>query len=230
MQMSYRAAIACAALAAGVPFAALRVLATPEVSATRAASAPRTEGEDLYRRGLYPEAIAWWTDQASKGDAGAARHLGVEYMDGKGNVVERDYEKARTYHLQAAQAGDARSMFDLGTLFEHGLGVPSDLVEAARWYEWSAKYGFPQGQYNLATMLETGDAGRKDEVEAYMYYILAAAQGMGGLPPLNPRTHRIAADGDSPMQQLARRLSRAQISEAKARASAFKAMSGPMPA
>jgi len=230
MQISYRAAIACAVLAAVVPFAVLRVLATPEVSATRAAAEPRTEGEDLYRRGLYPEAIEWWTDHAANGDAGAARHLGVEYMDGKGNVVERDYEKARKYHLQAAQSGDRRSMFDLGTIFEHGLGVPSDLVEAARWYEWSAKYGFAQGQYNLATMLETGDAGRKDEIEAYMYYLLAAAQGMGGLPPLDPRTNRIAAEGDSPMQQLARRLSRAQIAQADARAKAFKALSGPMPA
>lgn len=227
MQISYRAAILGAALAAAVPFGVLRVLATPEVSATAAAA--RTEGEDLYRRGYYSEAIALWTEQAAKGDAGAARHLGVEYMDGKANVVQRDYERARAYHLQAAQAGDARSMFDLGTIFEHGLGVTADLIEAARWYEWSAKYGLAQGQYNLATMLETGDAGRKDETEAYKYYLLAAAQGMGGLPPLDPRTNRIAADGDSPMQQLARRLSRAQIGEASARAKAFNAMSGPIP-
>jgi len=55
-----------------------------------------------------------------KGDAGAARHLGVEYMDGKKNVVERDFEKARKFHLQAAQGGDARSMFDLGTIYEQG--------------------------------------------------------------------------------------------------------------
>jgi TPR repeat protein len=191
-------------------------------------SPQRTEGEDLYRRGLYPEAIALWTDQAAKGDAGAARHLGVEYMDGKGNVVQRDYEKARTYHMQAARAGDPRSMFDLGTMYEHALGVEQNIAESARWYEWSAKYGFPQGQYNFATMLEMGDGGRKDEVEAYMYYMLAAAGGVGGLP-YDGKSRQFTSQGDNPMQQLGRRLTPAQVSDATTRAKAFRTMRGPMP-
>jgi uncharacterized protein len=190
--------------------------------------APRSEGEDLYRRGLYPEAIAWWTEQAAKGDAQAARRLGVEYMDGKGNVVERDYEKARKYHLQAAKAGEARSMMDLGTIYEQGLGVPADLIEAARWYEWSAKYGHGPAQYNIATMLETGEGGRKDEVEAYMYYLLAVENGMGGLP-FDEKKKAFSSSGISPREALERRLTPAQRADGKARAKAFKPLSGPMP-
>jgi len=196
---------------------------------TPAAAQQRSEGEDLYRRGYYPEALAWWTVHAAKGDVESARRLGVEYMDGKRGVVERDYEKARQYHLQAARGGDARSMFDLGTIHEHGLGLASDLLEGARWYEWSAKYGFAQGQYNFATMIETGDAGRKDEVEAYMYYLLAAHQGVGGLPPLDPKTGRLSLDGDTPIQQLGRRLLPAQVADATARAKVFKPLFGAMP-
>jgi TPR repeat protein len=223
MKVTLRALVAAAAIAGAVPFGVLAVLATPDVTTEK-----RSEGEDLYHRGLYPEAIAWWTEHAAQGDTESARRLGVEDMDGKGNVVERDYDKARTYHMQAARAGDPRSMFDLGTIYEHGLGVQSDLAEAAHWYEWSAKYGFPQGQYNFATMLELGDGGRKDEVEAYMYYYLAALHGVGSLP-YDSKKQQFAAEGENPMQQLGHRLSRAQIADAKARAKAFKPLSGPMP-
>ena len=225
MTVSVRAVVVCAAFAAVAFFGAVRVMATDVPSP---AMVPRTEGEDLYRRGYYPEAIAWWEEQAAKGDARAARHLGVEYMDGKIDVVHQDYEKARRYHLQAAQAGDAYSMMDLGAIFEHGLGVASDLAEAARWYGWSAKYGYGPGQYNFATMLETGDGGLKDEIEAYKFYLLATAQGVGGVP-FDLKTNRISSDGESPIQQLKRRLTPAQLQAATARAKAFKALSGPLP-
>ena len=225
MSISVRALILCALIGAALPFGLMAMAETPpDQSSMRG----RTEGEDLYRRGLYAEAIAWWTEQADKGDAGAARHLGVEYMDGKGNVVQRDYEKARRYHMQAAKAGDARSMMDLGTIYEHGLGVTSDLIEGARWYEWSAKYGHGPAQYNIATMLESGEAGRQELIEAYKYYLLATAQGMTGLP-YDSNSRRFDADGPTPLQALESRLAPAQRAEGKARAKAFKAMSGPLP-
>ncbi len=225
MSISVRAIVFCAVLGAAVPFG---LIATAEMQQNQSIAGGRTEGEDLYRRGLYSEAIAWWTEQAEKGDASAARHLGVEYMDGKGNVVQRDYEKSRKYHTQAAKAGEARSMMDLGTIYEHGLGVPSDLTEGARWYEWSAKYGHAAAQYNIATMLETGEAGRQDVIEAYKYYLLATAQGMSGLP-YDSKVQRFAADGPTPLQALESRLAPAQKVEGKARAKVFKAMSGPLP-
>lgn len=215
-------------LAVLAALAASAMFSTIAATATGPAPSVRSEGEDLYRRGHYAEAIAWWTEQAAKGDVESARRLGVEYMDGKGGVVERDYEKARKYHLQAAMGGDRRSMMDLGTIHEHGLGIDASLIEAARWYEWSAKYGHGPGQYNFATMLETGDAGRQDVVEAYMYYVLAAAQGVGGIG-YDAKTNRVLSADESPMGQLGRRLSPAQLADAKARARAFKVMSGPLP-
>lgn len=216
-----------AAIGAAVPLAVFGVAAVAETPPAQ--SITRSEGEDLYRRGHYAEAIAWWTEQAAKGDIEAARRLGVEYMDGKGGVVERDYEKARQYHLQAAMGGERRSMMDLGTIHEHGLGVTADLIEAARWYEWSGKYGYGPGQYNIATLLETGDAGRKDEIEAYKYYLLAAAQGVGGIG-YDARSNRVLSADETPIGLLERRLTPAQIAEAKARVRAFKAMAGPLPA
>jgi len=195
--------------------------------AVAAEQAQRSEGEELYRRGQYPEAIAWWTEHAAQGDIESARRLGIEYMDGKYGVVQRDYEKARKYHLQAAMGGERRSMMDLGTIHENGMGVPEDLIEAARWYEWSAKYGFGPAQYNFALMLESGEAGRTDVVEAYMWYERAAIYSAEILPETKGNLDNPPAD--SAMGMLAKRLTPAQRAEARARAKKFVALSGPLP-
>ena len=212
-----------AIVAAATPIAAVKITALAE----QTSPAPRTEGEELYRRGLYAEAVAWWTERAAQGDIEAARRLGVEYMDGKRGVVERDFEKARKYHLQAAMAGEPRSMLDLGTIYENGYGVPESLTEAARWYMWGAKYGFGPAQYNTGLMFESGDGGRQDLVEAYMWYILAAIEGFKRLPEAKFDLNRPPID--NPMGQLYPKLTPAQRAEAMNRAKAFKPLSGPLP-
>lgn len=203
--------------------AALQVAAAADQPAPQ-----RSEGEAMYRQGQYPEAMAWWTEHAAQGDIESARRLGIEYMDGKWGVVERDFAKARQYHLQAAMGGERRSMMDLGTIHENGLGVPQDLVEAARWFEWSAKYGFAPAQNNIATLLETGEGGRKDEIEAYKYYILAALDAAATLKL--PKPNLDAPPADSAMGMLARKLTQAQRNEAKDRAKKFVPLKGPLPA
>ncbi len=223
--MSTLARLAFAAIvAASVPFAANTIV----VAAEQAAPAARTEGEDLYRRGLYPEALAWWTARAASGDVEAARRLGVEYMDGKRGVIDRDFAKARQYHLQAAMGGERRSMMDLGTIYDNGYGVPENLIEAARWYLWGAKYGHGPAMYNTALMLETGDAGRTDVVESYMWYILGATEGFKMLP--ETKFDIMKPPADSAMGTLHVKLTPAQRAEAHARAKTFKPQSGPLPA
>ena len=200
----------------------------PSTGALPVVSVRQTDpGQEYYREGRYDLAIAFWTKAAAAGDALAAHQLGVEYMDGKPWVVPRDYDKARKYHLQAAAAGDPRSMFDIGSMYEFGLGVTSDLKQAAVWYGHAGDYGFAEGQYNLATMLESGEAGRKDEVEAYKYYLLAAAGGFTGAPYDNQRL-RINRDAPTPGELLGRRLTPAQVHDARTRAGAFKVLSGPL--
>lgn len=211
-----------------VAVAASCCAALPVHAATEQAAPQWSEGETLYRQGNYAEAIAWWTERAAQGDIESARRLGIEYMDGKYGVVQRDFVKARKYHLQAAMGGERRSMMDLGTIHESGFGVPEDLVEAARWFEWSAKYGFAPAQNNIATLLETGEGGRKDEVEAYMYYILAALDAAATLKLEPPNLDMPPAD--SAMGQLARRLTPAQRAEARGRAKTFVPLKGPLPA
>lgn len=184
-------------------------------------------GEDHYRMGRYPEAIAYWTEAAAKGNAYAAHRLGVEYMDGKPGVVTRDYEKARTYHTQAAKLGFALSMFDLGSINEFGFGVEKNLPVAARWYRHAAEYGLAQGQYNFATMLESGDGVTADVVEALKFYILAARNGFAGVP-FDARSNQIDQMRATPLETLRGRLSKEQAEEALSRADKFVAATGPL--
>jgi TPR repeat protein len=184
-------------------------------------------GQELYRQGRYDQAIAFWTKAADMGDALAAHQLAVEYMDGKPMVVQRDYDKARKYHLQAAQAGDPRSMFDLGSMYEFGMGVPVDLRQAAVWYKHAAEYGHPQGAYNLGTMLESGEAGQQDLVEAYKFYKLAADGGFDGVPYDNNRL-RIDRNAPTALELISRKMTSAQIEDGKSRAKAFKILTGPL--
>jgi hypothetical protein len=186
----------------------------------------RSEGEQLFQQGHYPEAMAWWTEHAAQGDIESARRLGMQYMDGLPWVTQRDYAKARQYHLQAAMGGERRSMMDLGTIAENGLGMTTDIKEAARWYEWSAKYGYAPAQQNFATLLETGEGGRKDEVEALMYFMLVAidsAKSLGNKPNIDK------PDPESEIGHLAPLLTPAQRAEAKARALKFVPLTGPLP-
>jgi TPR repeat protein len=188
---------------------------------------PKDPGEVHFRHGRYPEAIAYWTDRAAKGDAYAAYRLGVEYMDAKPGVVQRDYVRAMQYHRQAAVAGIPLSMFDVGSMFEYGQGVNRDLAQSASWYGHSARYGLAQGQYNFATMLEAGEGVAVDEIEALKFFVLAARGGFTGVPYDN-RKLLIDRDAPTPVQLLERKLSREQIAEARQRADTFKISTGPL--
>lgn len=133
-------------------------------------------GDDFYKRGYYPEALAEWKKAADKEhDAGAAFRLGEEYFDAK--VVQRDVPTAIKYYEIGATGGDARAQMDLGSMYDKGWGVSRDASKAAKWYEAAAKQGMAEAQYNIATMYQNGEGVGKDDTKAYMYYLLAVKNG-----------------------------------------------------
>ncbi len=174
---------------------------------------PAAEGEELYRKGLYPEALAHWKAAAEAGDRRSAYLLGVEYIDGKSNVVGRDYAEGEKWIGQAAEAGEPAAQFEMGSLYEHGLGVERDIAIAAGWYLKAAERGHPQAQYNVATMLEAGEGLKTDRIEALKYFTLAARQGFQG--PVEP-------GAEPPGAQLRKALSPEDAAEADRRTEAFE--------
>jgi TPR repeat protein len=59
-----------------------------------------------------------------------------------------------------ADHGDVEAQFKLGRAYEHGLGVASDPLEAARWYRMAAEQGHAEAASTLQTIAEK--AGRTE--------------------------------------------------------------------
>lgn len=157
--------------------ASIFVWMTPAHAATSKSTSPsEATGQDFYKRGYYPEALAEWKKAVEKEkDAGAAFRLGEEYFDAK--VVQRDIPTALKFYVIGAEGGDARAQMDLGSMYDKGWGVSRDATKAAHWYEAAAKQGMAEAQYNVATMYQSGEGVAKDNKKAYMYFLLAVKSG-----------------------------------------------------
>jgi len=77
----------------------------------------------------------------------------------------------------AARNGDGLALFEIGARFTEGRGLPTDLKQAASWYQLSADKGFAPAQYRLASMYEKGNGIDRDLAKAKQYYQQAADQG-----------------------------------------------------
>ena len=62
-------------------------------------------------------------------------------------------------------------------MYEIGLGVAQDDVEAAKWYRKAAEQGYAAAQSNLGEMYRDGRGVAKDDVEAYKWFLLGEGQG-----------------------------------------------------
>gem|GEM_PF-4257099 len=96
---------------------------------------------------------------------------------------------------------DAGAQFAMGRTYEEGQGVPSNFVEAMKWYRLAAEKGHVTAQYKLGLMYGQGRGAPRDLVEATRWMTLAASR-----PPVSESE---AQDHDTAFA-----LTPAQLSEA----------------
>ncbi|MCF4164246.1 sel1 repeat family protein [Zavarzinia compransoris] len=96
---------------------------------------------------------------------------------GEKAMAAGDFAAAMEHLLPLAEAGDPLAQFDVGAMYDNGLGVSADPVEAARWYQRAARQGDPSAMFNLGVMYEDGIGVGRDPVQAYVYFALAVEQG-----------------------------------------------------
>lgn len=77
----------------------------------------------------------------------------------------------------AAQAGNANAMFEVGSIYAEGRSVPQDYANAVYWYEQSAAKGSAPAAYFLANMLENGTGIEADKAKALFWYQNGAKAG-----------------------------------------------------
>lgn len=88
---------------------------------------------ELYDRANNQASLAVWLPEAESGNAEAQTYVGMlleKGIDGDGP----DYAKAVTWYQRAADSGHAPAKYNLGTLYERGLGVEMDMLKAINLY------------------------------------------------------------------------------------------------
>ena len=94
------------------------------------------------------------------------------------NIDKGNYKAAYPVLREFAKKGDIDAQYQLAFMYEQGLGLKADFVQAAKWYEAAAKQGDVASQFNLAELLEDGEEGiEQDYIQAAFWYEQAANQG-----------------------------------------------------
>lgn len=88
-----------------------------------------------------------------------------------------DFATAGKLWRDAAEAGNATAMNNLGIMYDLGKGVPRSDKLAIFWFTKAARLGHPKAQFNLGRKFDNGEGVTANEVTAYMWYVLAASSG-----------------------------------------------------
>lgn len=89
-----------------------------------------------------------------------------------------DVEEAANWFREAAIQGVPGAQYNLGVLYERGLGVRQDETRALLWYHSAAEQGHPLAQYNLGILYAAGRAVPLSYAEAAVWFERAAARGV----------------------------------------------------
>jgi len=186
----------------------------------------------------HEQAATWFQRAADRGHAGAHYYLGYMYAAGVGR--EADAAKSTEHYLQAAELGHADAQYLIGSRYANGDGLPRDGQEAAKWMSRAADRGVPGAQYYMGQLQELGQRGtRPDPVAAMRLYRAAAGQGhvaaqnrLGELYLAGRGVGRdleeaylwfSIADNQAQVEEVRRRMSRAQLAAANDRVQAHHA-------
>ena len=90
-----------------------------------------------------------------------------------------DFAAAVAQWQPLASEGHVEAQFNLGAIFEAGLGVEADPGIAAGWYARAAARGHAKAQYNLAVMYADGRGVARDDKRAAAWMRKAADQSHG---------------------------------------------------
>lgn len=106
--------------------------------------------------------------------------------------------------VTAAKAGDPAALFEIGSRYIEGRGVPADFSKAAVWFQRAADQGLVPARYRLAGLYEKGTGVPRDVAKAKGLYLLAAAAGNAGAMHNLAVMYASGTDGKTDMQEAAK--------------------------
>jgi uncharacterized caspase-like protein len=141
-------------------------------------------GSDTNIAALTDRRQAWGSlapDQAlqlaSLADEGNVRAMiGLGYMSlAAGDKARFKPEKAFDLFTRAAEKGDPEAMFELGKLYEKGIGTEQDVARALALYQKAADLGFADAINDLGFLYYQGAIGQKPDRRKAVALFLKAA-------------------------------------------------------
>lgn len=123
---------------------------------------------------LAPDQELQLASLAEDGDVRAM--IGLGYMSLAANDKMRfKPKKAFTLFTEAADKGDPEAMFELGKLYEKGIGTDQDIGKALSLYQKAADLGFADAINDLGFLYYQGAVGQKQDKKKAVEMFLKAA-------------------------------------------------------
>ena len=104
--------------------------------------------------------------------------LAQDFDKGVAAYNSGDYVTALQEWRPLAEQGYADAQYNLGLMYDNGLGVPQDDKEAVKWYRKAADQGVAAAQNNLGQMYRLGEGVLQNNTKGHMWFNIAAANGL----------------------------------------------------
>ena len=108
----------------------------------------------------------------------APKALAGDFFEAYEAFQRGDYGEARAIWSKLAYSGDVDAQFNLGTIYENGLGVEADAEQAARWYRAAASRRVDLARLALARLQRTGALELEPDEDQIKLLETAARRGL----------------------------------------------------
>jgi TIR domain/Sel1 repeat len=119
--------------------------------------------------------IAWWAWPSSPSPVVEGAVSEIAHGDAAEN--QKDYGQAMQWYQKAAAQGDPNAEYDVGILYDKGLGVPQDRGQAMQWFQKAAARGDAPAEYKIGQYYRAGLGVAQDYGQAMQWFQKAAALG-----------------------------------------------------
>ncbi len=134
------------------------------------------EAHNAYNAGDFTTAHRLYSKLAEQGNADAQTSLA--YMHQKEQGCQKDDARTLELYTKAAEAKQPYALFNLGILYENGIGgVQHDQFKAHELHMEAATREVPPAMYEVALMLERGLGCMQNFSEAAFWYEEGAKRG-----------------------------------------------------
>jgi TPR repeat protein len=175
---SYRKAGDVGTPASSVPVPTAAPSDSPAVRTTQRGSLLIRESPLLIKPGISIRESLLATPTPASSNSPSPTLSGADWLvEAKRYLDARDYAQAFPLLQQAAEAGNAEAMNQLGELYRYGRGVSQDYGQARRWFQRAADAGNVWAMVNLGWLYENGRGVAQSPTQALHWYQKAVDAG-----------------------------------------------------